>query len=60
MGLISGAAIGRDPSEYILTIEEMIKTRDSINNAAGSQRMLSHGIVDPTQPDALDEASRQV
>lgn len=60
MGLISGAAIGRDPSEYILTIEEMIKTRDSINTAAGSQRMLSHGIVDPTQPDALDEASRQV
>ncbi len=59
MGLISGAAVGQ-PKDYILTIEDMIKTRDSINNAAGSQRMLSHGIVDPTRPGCLDEATRQV
>jgi predicted TIM-barrel fold metal-dependent hydrolase len=59
MGLISGAAVGKI-EEYSITIEDMIETRDSINNAAGSERMLSHGIVDPTRPGALDEASRQV
>ncbi|HJP03598.1 MAG: hypothetical protein CL799_11060 [Chromatiales bacterium] len=59
MGLISGAAVG-PPEQYIVTIEDMIATRDSINNAAGSQRMLSHGIVDPTREGAMDEATRQV
>jgi len=59
MGLISGAATG-NPERYSITIEDMITTRDSINDAAGSQRMLSHGIVDPTRPGALDEATRQV
>jgi predicted TIM-barrel fold metal-dependent hydrolase len=59
MGLLSGAAIG-EPENYILTIEDMIETRDSINIAAGTERMLSHGIVDPTRPDCLDEATRQV
>jgi predicted TIM-barrel fold metal-dependent hydrolase len=59
LGLLSGAAIG-EPEDYILTIEDMIETRDSINTAAGTQRMLSHGIVDPTRPDCLDEATRQV
>ena len=59
MGLISGAATGK-PEQYSITIEDMVGTRDSINNAAGSQRMLSHGIVDPTRPGAFEEASRQV
>ena len=59
MGLISGAAIG-EPENYIVTIDDMIETRDSINIAAGTQRSLSHGIVDPTRPDCLDEATRQV
>jgi predicted TIM-barrel fold metal-dependent hydrolase len=59
MGLISGAAVG-PPDKYIVTIEDMITTRDSINTAAGSQRMLSHGIVDPTRAGAFDEATRQV
>lgn len=59
MSLISGAAIG-PLEQYSITIEDMVLTRDSVNNAAGSQRMLSHGIVDPTRPGALDEATRQV
>ncbi len=59
MGLVSGAATGK-PEGYIVTIEDMIKTRDTINNAAGSQRMVSHGIVDPTLPYAFDEVTRQV
>jgi predicted TIM-barrel fold metal-dependent hydrolase len=59
MGLISGAAIG-EPDNYMITIEDMVATRDLINRAASSQRMMSHGIVDPTRPDALDEATRQV
>jgi predicted TIM-barrel fold metal-dependent hydrolase len=59
MGLLSGAAIG-EPDDYILTIEDMIETRDTVNNAAGTERMLSHGIVDPTRPGCFEEATRQV
>lgn len=59
MAIISGAAIG-PPEKHSLPVEEMIATRDLLNEAAGSQRMLSHGIVDPTAPDCLDEMERQV
>lgn len=59
MAIMSGAAIG-PVEQHTLTIEDMIATRNSINEAAGSQRMLSHGIVDPRQPNALDELERQV
>ncbi len=59
MALISGAAIG-PVDKHSITIEDMIATRELLNGAAGSQRMLSHGIVDPRRPDALEELERQV
>ena len=59
MACITGAAFG-PPSSYVLTSEEMVATRNAVNEAAGSRRMLSHGIGTPTNPNWLDDAERQV
>lgn len=59
MALISGAALG-DREHYALPIEEMVATRDLLNRAAGSRRMLSHGLGDPTMENALEDAEWQV
>ncbi|MEQ1801707.1 MAG: amidohydrolase family protein [Gammaproteobacteria bacterium] len=59
MACITGAAFG-PPSSYVLTSEEMVATRNAVNETAGSRRMLSHGIGTPSNPDWLDDAERQV
>ena len=59
MACISGAAFGPKES-YVLPAEEMVATRDAVNAAAGSHRMLSHGLASPSNPDWLAEAERQV
>ena len=59
MAMISGAAIG--PREhYALPVEDMVGTRNVLNKVAGSQRMLSHGLGDPTQDNAFEDAEYQV
>jgi predicted TIM-barrel fold metal-dependent hydrolase len=58
MALISGAVIGR-PEHFALPVEDMVATRNLLNEMAGSQRMLSHGLGDPTMPDALENAEWQ-
>ena len=42
MAMITGAVIGKK-EHFALPTEEMVKTRNLMNEAAGSQRMLSHG-----------------
>ena len=59
MACITGAAFG-PPSSYVLTSDEMVATRNAVNEAAGSRRMLSHGIGTPSNPNWLDDAERQV
>ena len=59
MCCISGAAFG-PKEQYVLPSEEMVATRDAVNKAAGSRRMLSHGLGTPSNPDWLDDAERQV
>ncbi len=59
MACISGAAFG-PPNTYVLPSEEMVATRNAVNEAAGSRRMLSHGIGAPSNPGWLDDAERQV
>lgn len=59
MGIITGAAIG-PPQAHALPAEDMVGTRDSFNAAAGSQRMLSHGIVHLRDDNALEECDRQI
>jgi predicted TIM-barrel fold metal-dependent hydrolase len=58
MALISGAALGKR-EHYALPVEEMVATRNLLNQAAGSRRMLSHGLGDPTMPNALEDAEWQ-
>ena len=56
MACITGAAIG-PPGAYVLSSEEMTVTRDTVNEMAGSRRMLSHGIGTPSQS-GLDRGGR--
>jgi predicted TIM-barrel fold metal-dependent hydrolase len=59
MAMITGAVIG-EKKHHALPVEDMVYTRNTINEMAGSQRMLSHGLGDPTLPDAFEDAERQV
>ncbi|MBT8443195.1 MAG: amidohydrolase [Gammaproteobacteria bacterium] len=59
MAMITGAVIGHK-EHFALPTDEMVKTRDLLNEAAGSQRMLSHGLGDPTLDGALDDLEYQV
>lgn len=59
MACITGAAFG-PPKTYALPSEDMVATRNAVNEAAGSRRMLSHGISSPSNPGWLDDAERQV
>ena len=57
MGLISGV-----PSRVmrVLSTDAMIETRELLNELAGSQRMLSHGLSAPQMPGNDEEIERQV
>jgi predicted TIM-barrel fold metal-dependent hydrolase len=59
MACISGAAFGPEKS-YVLPADDMVQTRNVVNEAAGSRRMLSHGLGSPSRADWLEEAARQV
>ncbi|MFQ5634854.1 MAG: amidohydrolase family protein [Gammaproteobacteria bacterium] len=59
MALMTGAVIG-DKKHHALPAVEMVRTRDLINEAAGSQRMLSHGLGDPMLDNALEDCEQQV
>ena len=54
MAIMTGAVIG--PAEHhTLPTPDMVETRNVVNKAAGSQRMLSHGLADPTDENFLKE-----
>jgi predicted TIM-barrel fold metal-dependent hydrolase len=58
MAMISGAVIG--PKEHFaLPADQMVATREILNRAAGSKRMLSHGLADPTDPGWRDDLDYQ-
>ncbi len=58
MGVISG--IPQKPDQNILPVERMIETKNKINQLAGSQRMVSHGLVAPNLKEYnLDDMQRQ-
>ena len=54
MAIMTGAVIG-PPEAHALPTEDMVSTRDIVNEAAGSQRMLSHGLANPMDPAFLSE-----
>ncbi|HLG17108.1 MAG TPA: amidohydrolase family protein [Blastocatellia bacterium] len=60
MSIISGVP-SRMWNENILPPDKMVKTRNDVNGWAGSQRMLSHGLLRPNLgPADFDEMERQV
>jgi hypothetical protein len=59
MSVMSGGAVG-PVEDHTLPVEEMVLTRDTMNEIAGSQRMLSHGLADPVRAGAIEELERQV
>ncbi|MEC9374820.1 MAG: amidohydrolase family protein [Pseudomonadota bacterium] len=54
MAIMTGAVIG-PPKLHALPTPDMVETRNVVNKAAGSQRMLSHGLADPTAESFLKE-----
>jgi len=59
MAIISGVPTS-EWKENILPPDKMVKTRNDINSWAGSQRMLSHGLLRPNMgPAELEEMERQ-
>ena len=53
VGLLSGASFD-DPNMWILTNDQMAKTRELVNRVAGSRRLLCHSVITPSQGDWLD------
>ena len=59
MAMMTGAVIG-DRKHHALPVEDMVKTRNTVNAAAGSQRMLSHGLADPFLENWQEDIEYQV
>lgn len=55
------ACISGVPSKLldVINVDEMVAARNALNDLAGSQRMLSHGLVGPYWPNFLEEIERQ-
>ncbi len=54
MAVMTGAVIG-PPKHHALPTPDMVATRNLVNQAAGTQRMLSHGLADPMDPSFVPE-----
>ncbi len=58
MGVISG--IPQRPNDNILPVERMVETKKKVNDLAGSQRVVSHGLVAPNLKEYnIDDMQRQ-
>jgi len=58
VGLLSGASFD-DPDSWILSNDQMAKTRELVNRVADSRRLLCHSVITPGQDgwlDAVDHA----
>ena len=55
MAIMTGAVIG-PPKAHALPVEDIVETREVVNKAAGSQRMLGHGLANPMDPKFVPEA----
>jgi len=48
------------PADWLLPQEQVFRTRDRVNNEAGSKRMLAHYTITPGQPGWLDGIDRAI
>ena len=59
LALLSGAPFD-DPSWWLLSNEQIVRTREMINDFAGSRRMLAHTVITPKQPGWMDEVDKAI
>ena len=59
LALLSGAPFD-DPSWWLLSNEQIARTREIINDFAGSRRLLAHTVITPKQPGWLEEVDKAI
>ena len=59
MALLSGAPFD-DPSWWLLSNEQIVKSRELINDFAGSRRLLAHSVITPKQPGWMEEVDKAI
>jgi uncharacterized protein len=59
LALLSGAPFD-DPSWWFLSNEQIVKTREIINDFAGTRRLLAHTIITPKQPGWMEEVDKAI
>ena len=56
---MSGAPFD-DPSWWLLSNEQIARTREVINDFAGSRRLLAHTVITPKQPGWIEEVDKAI
>jgi uncharacterized protein len=59
LALLSGAPFD-DPTWWLLSNEQIARTREVINDFAGSRRMLAHTVITPKQPGWMEEVDKAI
>jgi hypothetical protein len=59
IALLSGAPFD-DPTWWLLSNEQIARTREVINDFAGSRRLLAHTVITPKQPGWMDEVDKAI
>ena len=59
IALLSGAPFD-DPSWWLLSNEQIVKSRDMVNDFAGSRRLLAHTVITPKQPGWMEEVDKAI
>jgi len=57
--LLSGAPFD-DPTWWLLSNEQIARTREVINDFAGSRRLLAHTVITPRQPGWIEEVDKAI
>jgi predicted TIM-barrel fold metal-dependent hydrolase len=59
IALLSGAPFD-DPTWWLLSNEQIARTREVINDFAGSRRLLAHTVITPKQPGWMEEVDKAI
>ena len=59
IALLSGAPFD-DPTWWLLSNEQIARTREIINDFAGARRLLAHTVITPKQPGWMDEVDKAI
>jgi uncharacterized protein len=59
LALLSGAPFD-NPNWWFLSNEQIVKTRELLNDFAGSRRLLAHTIITPKQPGWTEEVDKAI